>query len=289
MNMTKKKAIILISIIIIGIILVTFYYINKTQIYNKTVTFANNAVANEEYDKAITLYEEALNYKKDPDVNKKIVLANLLIKSKATYDTAIKQSTDKDYLVAINNFKKVDKQDTKRYSIAQSKVSECKKLYITDNLKGANDNLASNKFDVANKYIDNILKLDANNVDAKNVKTNVAKAIQKQKDDAAAAIQAKAIAEAKAKVVASNQGITEQQAIQMVKQIFKNNTIYESEGIQKQNGLDFYYIHVYSIISYPDHPEEGSHTATTAWCMVQKNNGKVYNSILDPDLRTPLN
>lgn len=87
----------------------------------------------------------------------------------------------------------------------------------------------------------------------------------------------------------NNKSITEQQAIQSVKQLYKYSALYESEGIRKQNGLDYYYIHAYSIVSYPDHPEEGSHTATEAWCMVQKNNGKVYNEIMDPGLTTPLN
>ncbi|MBW9172494.1 hypothetical protein K2F43_14890 [Clostridium estertheticum] len=191
----RKKLIILILIIIIGLIFATFYYMNKSQVYNKTLSSATKAVATEEYDKAITLYEEALNYKKDSDVNKKIVLANLLIKSKATYNTAIKQATNKDYIGAVNSFKKVDKQDTKRYSLAQNKVSELTKLYIADNLKGANDNLSSSKFDEANKYLDSIFKVDANNVDAKIVKANLEKAIQKQKDDVE--IQANAESEAK--------------------------------------------------------------------------------------------
>lgn len=286
--MSPKYKKLIISISIISIVLILggiFYYINNVQVYNKTLADANNAVATEEYDKAITLYEEALNYKKDPDVNEKIDLAKLLIKSKEIYETAIKQTTDKKYLEAIESFKKVDKQDTKRYPVVQSKISECKNLYISDNLKSANDYLANNKFDEANKYLDNILKLDVNNADAKKVKDVIAKAIQKQKDDAAA-IQAKVVAEAKAKTVASNQGITEQQAIQIVKQIFKHDTIYESEGIIKLNGLDFYNIHVYSIVS---NPGEYSHTATTAWCAVQKNNGKVYNWVVDGDLTTPLN
>jgi len=186
----KKRVIILISIIIVGVIFVTFYYMNKAQVYNKTLTAANKAVVTEEYNKAITLYEDALNYKKDTEVNKKIALVNLLIKSKATYAAAIKQTTDKNYLGAIDNFKKVDKQDTKRYTIAQSKISECTKLYVEDNIKRAKDYLVSGKFDEANKALDNIFKLQVNNVNVDKVKAYIKKAIQKQKDEAA---QAKAI------------------------------------------------------------------------------------------------
>jgi len=186
----KKRVIILISIIIVGVIFVTFYYMNKAQVYNKTLTAANKAVVIEEYNKAITLYEDALNYKKDTEVNKKIVLVNLLIKSKATYAAAIKQITDKNYLGAIDNFKKVDKQDSKRYSIAQSKISECTKLYVEDNIKRAKDYLISGKFDEANKSLDNIFKFEVNNVNADKVKAYIKRAIQKQKDEVA---QAKAI------------------------------------------------------------------------------------------------
>ena len=183
----KKRVIILISIIIVGVIFVTFYYMNKAQVYNKTLTAANKAVVIEEYNKAITLYEEALNYKKDPEVNKKISFAKLLIKSKATYAVAIKQTTDKNYLEAIDNFKKVDKQDSKRYSIAQSKISECTKLYVEDNIERAKDYLISGKFDEANKALDNIFKLEVNNANVDKVKAYIKKEIQKQIDEAAKA------------------------------------------------------------------------------------------------------
>lgn len=279
--MTIKKKVLIISVSILIILSATglYYYFNKIKPYNDAMNNASKAIVSEDYDNAIAVYTEALSYKNNSDANKKIELAKLLKKSKSIYSTAIKQTADKKYLEAIDNFKKVDKQDSKRYSTAQSKVSKCKKLYIADNLKSANDNLANNKFNEANKYLDNIFKIDSNNTDAKKVKDNVAKVIQKQKDDAAAAaIQAKATQN-------KNKSITKQQAIQIVKQIYKNVQLYEFDHMEKQNGLDFYCIHVYEFVN----DIEGGHTATIAWCMVQKNNGKAYDMILDTNLTTPLN
>ena len=56
----------------------------------------------------------------------------MLKTSKEVYDTAINQLSDKQYLEAIDTFKKVDKQDIKRYSDSEKKIVECKKSYQKD-------------------------------------------------------------------------------------------------------------------------------------------------------------
>jgi len=192
----------LIGVLIIFTVIGSYYYLSKIKPYNQLMTSANKSMDKEDYGKAETLYEDALSLKKDSSLNKKIELAKLLNKSKGIYESAIKQIDNKEYLVAIDSFKKVDNKDTKRYTISKSKISECTKLYISDNLESAKENLANGKFVEANKYLTNILKLDVNNKDVKVVQKAIIEAIQRQKDEVAmvaALAKVKAADEAKAK------------------------------------------------------------------------------------------
>lgn len=183
MNIKNKALISSVIILIIVFLSCCYYYISRVQPYNQFLNHANQAMSSEKYDKAVILYSKALNYKKDSEVSKKIELSELLKMSKETYDTAIQFMNNKDYLAAINSFKKVAKQDSKRYSNAQDKISECTKSFIAENLKSANENFTNNKFDQANTYLNNILKVDANNSDAKKLKDSIEQAIQKQKEN----------------------------------------------------------------------------------------------------------
>ena len=179
----KNKALISTAIILVIVFIVGFYYyFSKVRPYNQAFNKATQSMNNEDYDKAITLYGEALNYKNDSNIDKMIDLAKRLKKSKETYGIALKQMVSKDYLTAIDSFIKVDMQDTKRCSASQDSISECKKLYIADNLKNANENITNKKFDEANKNIGNILKIDATNADAKNLKASIITAVQEEKN-----------------------------------------------------------------------------------------------------------
>lgn len=101
--------------------------------YNNLLTDGNKAFAQENYDSAVTMYKEALDYKNDSDLNKKISFAENLEKSKEAYDNAVKLESDKEYSEAIDSFKKVDRQDSKRYSLAQKKIEACKEYYMIAN------------------------------------------------------------------------------------------------------------------------------------------------------------
>jgi hypothetical protein len=180
----SKKIFIICLILIIGISSTAggMYYFNKIQPYNSCMRDAATAMNSDSFDKAIALYGQALKYKNDPDINTKIELAKILKTSKDNYDSAVKQMNGKKYLESIDLFKKVDKQDNKRYKDSQNKIQECKKQYIAQNINNANDSLKNSKFNDANNYLSNIFKLDATNTDALKVKNDIAKAIQKQKD-----------------------------------------------------------------------------------------------------------
>ncbi|QXE17736.1 lipopolysaccharide assembly protein LapB [Clostridium sp. 001] len=203
---TKTILIIILVVIVAGCS--GFYYFNKVKPYNDLLTAANKAVTTEDYDNAIKFYTEAETYKKTSDVDKKIQLMSVLKKSKENYEGAVQKMKSKDYLSAINIFKKVDKQDPKRYSDSQNKINECKKLYVSDNLAKAKDDIKNNKFDEASICLNNIFKLDANNSDAKKLEGDIADG-QKKKDQTEAA-------EASTGVPSASGSVTFDQALSMV-------------------------------------------------------------------------
>jgi tetratricopeptide (TPR) repeat protein len=125
----NKKVIAILGILIIAILFSGFYYFGKIKPYNNFLRDANMAVNAEDYDKAITLYDEAKKYKNDNAIEAKIALSEILKESKENYENAKDDMKNNNYLLAINTFGKVNKQDTKRYEDAQNKIQECKKLY----------------------------------------------------------------------------------------------------------------------------------------------------------------
>lgn len=125
----NKKVIAILGILIIAILFSGFYYFVKIKPYNNFLRDANMAVNAGNYDKAITLYDEAKKYKNDNVIEAKIALSEILKESKENYENAKDDMKNKNYLLAINTFGKVNKQDTKRYEDAQNEIQECKKLY----------------------------------------------------------------------------------------------------------------------------------------------------------------
>ncbi|WP_088227852.1 hypothetical protein [Desulfosporosinus sp. FKB] len=83
-----------------------------------------------------------------------------------------------------------------------------------------------------------------------------------------------------------NTPITGVQAIQIVKQIVKKDMLYQNDHEENVNGIDCYVIHVYEVVNDGG---GAAHTATAGWYAVQKNDGKVYDNILDPNHLHPLN
>jgi hypothetical protein len=183
-NINKISIISAITVIIlVGVGFGTYQY-NKVQAYNNLITTANKYMDQGEYDKAITLLEQSLQYKKDSSIEKNIKLAQNLKEAKAYYDNGVKLMNDKKYLEAMEQFKKITKEDDKLYSNSQKKIEECKKQYIAQNLEAANTASKNSKYDDANKYLDNILKIDTNNADAKNLKASIDKTVKEQEENA---------------------------------------------------------------------------------------------------------
>ncbi|MBU3200946.1 hypothetical protein LL037_12770 [Clostridium estertheticum] len=183
-NIVKNTSII--SVIVVIVVVCGgfgIYKYSKTQTYNNLITTANKDMDQGEYEQAIALFNQSLQYKDDSNVKNNVKLATNLKEVKSILDQGIKLMNDKKYLDAIEQFKKVTKEDNKLYDNAQKGIEECKKQYIAQNIKLATDAIKDTKYDEATKYLEGILKLDSNNADAKKLKENMGKTIQKQKDE----------------------------------------------------------------------------------------------------------
>ncbi|MBU3157639.1 tetratricopeptide repeat protein [Clostridium estertheticum] len=247
----------IISVIVVIVVVCGGFGINKyskTQTYNNLITTANKDMDQGEYEQAIALFNQSLQYKDDSNVKNNVKLATNLKEVKSILDQGTKLMNDKKYLDGIEQFKKVTKEDNKLYDNAQKGIEECKKQYIAQNIKLATDAIKDTKYDEATKCLEGILKLDSNNADAKKLKENMGKTIQKQKDNAQVAIKALAVAkdQSTAKVQQDGNGkITKNEAVNLVRQktgIEENSTTYtvviedESKPIKIINGKQYYSI-----------------------------------------------
>ncbi|EPY2278556.1 hypothetical protein ACXAT3_003324 [Clostridium sporogenes] len=179
----NKLSIICLSItIILAVFSFGIYKYNRIKDYNMLIDNGNKYMVSKEYDKAISLFEQSLNYKRDPQIEKNIALANKLKKVKGIYENGISLMNDKKYLEAIEKFKIINKDGLEWYSDSQEKIKQCTKQFIAENIKLANASAERNKYDEANKYLNSILKIDSNNLAAKNLKNKFAKAMEEKKE-----------------------------------------------------------------------------------------------------------
>lgn len=176
-NKIKKIAIICTIAVIVVVVAVAggigIYQYNKFKTYNNLITTANKEMEKGEYGQAIALFNQSLQYKNDPDIQKSIKLATDLKEIKAVFDEGTKLMNDKKYLEALEHFEKITKEDYDLYNNAQNNIIEC-------SIQLANDAVKNNKYDDANKYVDNVLRIDANNADAKKLKYDIAAATKEE-------------------------------------------------------------------------------------------------------------
>lgn len=274
MNKNKIQKIAIISIVVAIVIIgggFGIFKYNKIQTYNNLINTANKDMDQGEYDQAIALFNQSLQYKNDPNIQKNIKLAKNLKEVKNICNEGKKLMDDKKYSDAIAQFQKVTKEDDKLYNNAQKNIEECKKQLIVQNIQLANDAVKNNKYDDANKYLDEVFKLDTNSSDAKKLKDDIAKAIQKQKDEVEAT-------KASTKTTTANGNISPDEAIQMVKQLLPRCSFYDVDHNEVVNGVECYVVHAYTVVNDGNGT---SHTATSGWIAVQKTDGKMFNDILD--------
>lgn len=138
MDKIKTRKICVICIVTVVVILgggFGIYQYHKIHTYNNLISTANKYMDTCEYDKSIALFEQSLKYKKDSNVERSIKLAENFKNDKIIYDEAVKFMTEKKYLEAKEQFKKITKANNKLYSQAQKKILECDKMCIHEDIK----------------------------------------------------------------------------------------------------------------------------------------------------------
>ena len=204
MGKVRNKRLLLFAIIFVILIAVptTVYGYNYKQYkndFNKAIIHLNE----EKYDDAISEFNNIsktyFGKKKIKEINNNIENAKEFKENKRVYDEALKLFNEKKYLEANEMFKKIPKQDIKRYDLAKKKMEECKNLYITLNIENAKNEGKANKYDSAINYLNLILSFDSANKDAIALKEEYTKAKQAEelKTKQAAEIKAKQEADAK--------------------------------------------------------------------------------------------
>lgn len=208
MEKMKIRLICIFAVILLLIIaLPTGVYAYKNNQYKSDFNKAASQLDNEKYDEAINAFNDIsktyFGKKNSEKIKKEIEKAEKFKENKKVYDEALKLFNDKKYLEAIDGFKKIPKGDPKRYEKSTKKIEECKSLYISLNLENAKNEVKSNNYDSAVKYLDLVLALDAANKDAIALKDEYIKAKEAAELKAKQEAEAKAAADAKAKAEAN--------------------------------------------------------------------------------------
>lgn len=189
----------------------------------------------------------------------------------------------KDYDKAIQSFQQAlsYKKDTDTQSslvLAQNLKSEnSKKGIVSKNIQLANEAAKNNKYDEANKYLDEILKTDPNNSEVKSLKDSYAKAVQEQQEKAKAQEQVKLSVQQQNNDNnrrKTNVEISQQQASQIVANRFKDCDVFLAERndytdrISKEVGNGLY-------LFYTEFKDD--HSGTQGYVGVDKITGETYD------------
>lgn len=161
------------------------YKYSEIKNYNTLIKQANLCMQSGDYDKAVALFKESLNYKKSADAQASIMIAEKFKNDKSYYTEGIKLLNDKKYLEALVSFNKIEGANS-QFADLNDKIQLCKTQYIAKNTSLANDSGRNGNYEEANKYLDEILKIDANNDDVKRLKDKFAVAAKEQQQTAEA-------------------------------------------------------------------------------------------------------
>lgn len=230
-----SKTLLIILLLIIGFAASAFgmYEYNNYKAFNKLASEGKQYMIQKDYDKAMQAFRQALNYKKDAEIQSNLALVENL------------------------------------------KNENAKNTTISKNIQLAADAAKNNKYDEANKYLDEVLKTDPDNSEAKSLKDSYVKAIQAQQEKAKyESKEANIQNQQKRRNMDSNQdGVTEKQAYQMVCNKFKDCDVFVpkrsdySDGIAEQAGDKYY-------LFYTEYKSD--HSASDNIIGVHKKTGGIY-------------
>lgn len=167
----QKKNKVLLGIIIGAIILAvsipTAVYSYSSNQYNNLVSLGDKALESENFDEAEKYYKEALNRKNknSSEIDEKLSMVNSIKEAKELYSEGEKLLADKNYLEAIDVFKKI--KSVGRYAKdSQDKIAQASRAYIEENLAKAKLEVDNKRYSEAIGFLDIILKFDETNKEA---------------------------------------------------------------------------------------------------------------------------
>ena len=161
---------------------------------------------------------------------------------------------------------------------------------INVNLENAKAAIKNDKLDEANKYLEEITKVDKDNDEAKDLKIKIENSkkekeeiLRKKREEVAASKKleeekaaAKKLEEEKAAIANASKILTKEQAIDIIRKQFPEftsnpNLHYEYDHDSNHEGKEFYVIHVYESVD--------NHSATMGWYGVEKGKGRIYDEM----------
>ncbi|AGK96180.1 hypothetical protein [Clostridium pasteurianum] len=188
-NIRKRKRIrlIIVTCIVFFIIMTSSVYAYSLNSYNNLMNNGTQFLKEDKFDSSIVSYKKAqstfLGKKHSKEINDNINLANKVKNSKQSYDQGMQLYKDKKYIEAMDSFKKVAKEDSKRYIDSNNKINELKKLHIAENIENAKNEANNKKYDSAINFLNVVLNFDSNNNEANQLKNEYDSLIKKQKED----------------------------------------------------------------------------------------------------------
>lgn len=204
--------------------------------YLANIKQAEQFFISEKYSDAAQFYKAALSYREDPNLQTKCDLCMKLATSYDSYNMAVDYLNKKDYLGAYNSFKLVVPEDTKRYANAQTKIPECRKLFIDNQMENAKDSYANGDYRSAVINIGNVFLVDQNNAEAKQLQVVYNDALDKKNEADQKAAEAAA------------QKAREQQAAEEAQAAKDNMRNWEGYGVKiavtralKQHSVGYHY------------------------------------------------
>ena len=136
--------------------------------YNKLYNSGQANIENEKYDEAMSSFNAALKYGKkySEKISNQVSLAEDLKASKTIYESGLKLQNEKKYLEAVSIFENITKEDNNRYKLSKDRISECRNLYINENMENAKKEAVDKKYVEGIKFLDLALKIDPENEQA---------------------------------------------------------------------------------------------------------------------------
>jgi tetratricopeptide (TPR) repeat protein len=164
------------SIVTLTIGVPSSVYAYNSYNYNKYFSSAQELMNNESYEEAEVNLNLALKYKKKQSqtVAEQIDLLTKLKDYKEVYDNGLIELENKKYLEAAAIFEGIKDDAGDKYKQAQEKAAEAKKLFVSEKVEKAGKLAFEKNYLEGIKFLEEALKVDANNADALKAKTDYA-------------------------------------------------------------------------------------------------------------------